>query len=151
MAVATISANPRVRAARRVHDGGNTSRRNQPNVSSFQGISGTHAPSALQAHARTQGVSEVRLTRRGRLVVSVMSALMAALIGAVLVTVSASSGATASVRTTSYAVQPGDTLWSLAGKVRPGADRRDTVARLVELNPQAAGGIVAGETLNLPR
>jgi hypothetical protein len=48
-----------------------------------------------------------------------------------------------------YVVQPGDTLWSIADQVAPGADRRDVVGRLTD----AAGGsaLVPGQRIELPR
>jgi nucleoid-associated protein YgaU len=47
-----------------------------------------------------------------------------------------------------HVVQPGDTLWSIAGKVAPGADVRLTVDRLVELNGGAP--LEVGDRLVLP-
>ena len=55
---------------------------------------------------------------------------------------------TAEVAASSWVVAPGDTLWSIAARVAPGADVRDTVARLVELNGDAP--IIVGQELRLP-
>ncbi|HZT65824.1 MAG TPA: LysM domain-containing protein [Acidimicrobiales bacterium] len=47
-----------------------------------------------------------------------------------------------------YVVQPGDTLWSIAERLRPGGDPRPLVAALTaELH---GSGPVPGEQLNLP-
>jgi hypothetical protein len=48
-----------------------------------------------------------------------------------------------------YVVQPGDTLWSIAERVAPDADRREVVSRLGD----AAGGsdLVPGQRIELPR
>jgi hypothetical protein len=48
-----------------------------------------------------------------------------------------------------YVVQPGDTLWSIAERVAPDADRREVVGRLSD----AAGGseLVPGQRIELPR
>jgi hypothetical protein len=48
-----------------------------------------------------------------------------------------------------YVVQPGDTLWAIAARVAPDADRRDVVAQLAD----AAGGseLVPGQRIELPR
>jgi hypothetical protein len=47
-----------------------------------------------------------------------------------------------------YVVQPGDTLWSIARRVRPGADPRPLVDRLVALHGGAT--IYVGERITLP-
>ncbi|MFZ4518842.1 MAG: LysM peptidoglycan-binding domain-containing protein [Microthrixaceae bacterium] len=61
----------------------------------------------------------------------------------------AASGAGAvPVSSATYRVLPGDTLWSIAGQVAPGVDRRIAVDQLADLN----GGTVlrAGQALRLP-
>jgi hypothetical protein len=54
----------------------------------------------------------------------------------------------AEVAATSWVVAPGDTLWSIAARIAPGADVRETVDRLVELNGSAP--IAVGQHLRLP-
>ena len=54
----------------------------------------------------------------------------------------------AEVAATSWVVAPGDTLWSIATQVAPGADVRATVDRLVELNGRSP--IAVGQRLRLP-
>jgi nucleoid-associated protein YgaU len=48
-----------------------------------------------------------------------------------------------------YVVQPGDTLWTIAAKIAPDADRREVVGRLTD----AAGGsdLVPGQRIEIPR
>ena len=58
-------------------------------------------------------------------------------------------GATAA-QTRTIVVQPGQTLWSIAGDVAPGADRRDTIARIVELNALPSTAVSAGERIAVP-
>ena len=58
----------------------------------------------------------------------------------------ASSAAGAAART--VVVQPGDTLWSIAADIAPGADVRITVDQLVALN--GASPIVPGQELVVP-
>jgi nucleoid-associated protein YgaU len=54
----------------------------------------------------------------------------------------------AEVAATSWVVAPGDTLWSIAARVAPDADVRETVDRLVELNGKRP--IYVGQHLRLP-
>ena len=53
-------------------------------------------------------------------------------------------GAPASV----YVVQPGDTFWGIASRIRPGEDPRPLVAQLVAAHGSPV--LVAGERLRLP-
>jgi hypothetical protein len=41
-------------------------------------------------------------------------------------------------------------LWSIAGEVAPGADRRDTVAEIVELNALDGSSVRAGQRIAVP-
>jgi LysM repeat protein len=83
----------------------------------------------------------------------------AAIVAAALVGVLMSPLAAAAVRpgeapappaTRTIVVRPGDTLWSIAQRVRPGADPRETVALIEERNGVAAGAIQAGQSLVVP-
>jgi LysM repeat protein len=47
-------------------------------------------------------------------------------------------------------VQPGDTLWSISQRVRPGADPRETIAWIQDANAVDAGGLQAGQSLVVP-
>jgi Tfp pilus assembly protein FimV len=47
-------------------------------------------------------------------------------------------------------VRDGDTLWSIAQRVRPDADPRETVAEIVRSNGVDAGGLVPGQSLAVP-
>jgi hypothetical protein len=54
----------------------------------------------------------------------------------------------AEVAATSWVVAPGDTLWSIASRIAPDQDVRETVDRLVELN--GSRPISVGQHLRLP-
>jgi hypothetical protein len=96
----------------------------------------------------------VRLTRRGLLVVRIGGAGLAVLVlacGVLLLDRTAEAGSTSrSVPVTYRVVLPGETLWQIAGEVAPGVDRRDTVARIIELNALPTGGINAGQRIAVP-
>ena len=95
--------------------------------------------------------STVRLTRRGRIVV-----LLAALAAAVVVMISLGGWATASfdkgnpepVRT--IEVQPGDTLYGIAGEIAEPGEVREMVHRIEQLNSLSGSGLDAGQKLAVP-
>jgi nucleoid-associated protein YgaU len=93
-----------------------------------------------------------RLTRRGRVVVAIVwLALLGAGLGVLTGTDPVPDGRPDVGVTTTVEVRPGDTLWGIAGQLTPGADLRETVAAIVELNdlgPEPA--LRPGETLVVP-
>ena len=52
---------------------------------------------------------------------------------------------------TSYQVQPGDTLWSIAGERYQGADVRERVGEIERANGLTTPVIVPGEVLKVPQ
>lgn len=93
----------------------------------------------------------VRLTRRGRVVVFVVS--MLALVGIILVSdlMSASAGDGApQVATTRIVVQPGESLWQIAREVAPNADPRGVVTAIRETNHLGTVPVVPGQVLVIP-
>jgi hypothetical protein len=62
----------------------------------------------------------------------------------------AAAGTPAPPATRIVVVEPGQTLWSIAGQVAPGADRRDTIARIVELNGLPSTDVAAGARIAVP-
>jgi hypothetical protein len=100
---------------------------------------------------RPSGSSAVRLTRRGRLVLSLF--LLVTLTAAVVAgaaSVSARTTAAAAPATVEVVVQPGQTLWELAEEVAPGADPREVVREIRELNALAGSSVVPGQPLTVP-
>lgn len=93
----------------------------------------------------------LRLTRRGRVVVT---ALAVAPVLALALTLAVSAGeATA----TSGAVEPavvtveaGQTLWQVAASVAPNANPADVVADIITLNELSSASVLPGQTLLLP-
>ena len=98
--------------------------------------------------------SPIRLTRRGRVVVRIAVTalvLLAVVAGVLLIDRSAAAGSQVHPIPVSYrVVLPGETLWQIAGEVAPGADRRDTVARIKELNALPSAGVMAGQRIAVP-
>ena len=50
----------------------------------------------------------------------------------------------------SYVVKPGDTLWSIATRFRPGSDPRLVVDRIAGANDLDAGALVPGQRVTIP-
>ncbi len=99
----------------------------------------------------------LRLTRRGRLVVFGMPlVLLAALVlsfgGFFNAPAKAADSASELVATptVTVTVQPGDSLWAIAGAVSPERDPRDVVADIVQLNNLDAGRVMPGQQLFVP-
>ena len=104
------------------------------------------------APARVAG-GAVQLTRRGRLVllVTLVAAGIALMLAVAGLTGGAAAGTTPSQPASrTIVVQPGQTLWSIARDIAPNADRRDTIARIVELNALPSSAVSAGERIAVP-
>jgi LysM repeat protein len=97
---------------------------------------------------RSTGLAPVRLTRRGRVVALGLLVAFAALV-VVLVSKPGQAADTTPLPTT--VVQPGDTLWSIAGDVAPGRNPAATVDDIRRLNHLQGYGLQAGQRLTLPR
>jgi hypothetical protein len=94
----------------------------------------------------------LRITRRGRLVLSAAIAVPILALSVLL----ASPGALAGDEPTSndfeyMTVLSGDTLWSIASLVAPEQDPRDVVAEIMSLNQLDSAGIQPGQQLAVPR
>lgn len=99
--------------------------------------------------------TRLRLTVRGRRILAALAALPA-VIALSLAVVSGGSalaardlgGATESFVT--LTVSAGDSLWSIAEQVAPGADPRDVVDEIVRLNALDGVTVSAGQQLAIP-
>ena len=94
--------------------------------------------------------TRLRLTRRGRIVLSVLAALP--VIVAILLSVlnGGVAAADAGGSTVTITVSAGQTLWSLAEVIAPGANPADVVADIVAVNALDGGAVQAGQSLVLP-
>ena len=93
--------------------------------------------------------TDLRLTRRGRLVLlAIVATALVALLG---VTRTAVAWAEPTGPTTqTVVVQAGDSLWSIAKDVDPKRDPRAVIADIEELNALSGGGLIAGQALTVP-
>ncbi|MFY9890443.1 MAG: LysM peptidoglycan-binding domain-containing protein [Streptosporangiaceae bacterium] len=101
----------------------------------------------------------VRLTRRGRMVVSVL-VLAVLVVAALLISLLASGGAQATNHGQARAgyqgmrevvVRPGQTLWSIAVAAEPTADTRIVVQEIMTANALTSANISAGQLIWVPR
>lgn len=97
--------------------------------------------------------STVRLTRRGRLTVTLtfLALVLAAMVavGSTWASASLSGGESEPVKV--VVVQPGDTLYDLASSVSEPGEVRDMVHRIQELNSLPSATIAEGQELAVPR
>lgn len=103
----------------------------------------------LDTSARTS-TPAIRLTRRGRATVGLLSAAIA--LGGVLTAQSAAAGGPdGAVPVSAHVVRQGDTVWQIAADVAgTGEDVRDVVARIEQLNGLDGGALQIGQRLVVP-
>lgn len=122
-------------------------------------------PGPIQADTDPKGSDKARiqLTRRGRLVLLGVPAIVTAAVmafaalaiglGSIATPAQASAEYTA-VDLADYAVSvtvlPGDNLWSIASASNPNGDVRDVVSEIVALNELGSGVLQAGQRLYVP-
>lgn len=119
-------------------------------MSSFAISPGYAAPRVRAVRAARPSTS-VRLTRRGRLVVTFvfLGMLLAAL--TVFGATSAATGeAGAPVPTRTVMVDEGDTLWNIAAEVAAPGEVREMVHRIQELNALSEAGLDVGQRIAVP-
>ncbi|PSL00714.1 LysM domain-containing protein [Murinocardiopsis flavida] len=108
--------------------------------------------------AAVAGLGDLRLTRRGRVVfVSVLAVLAGAALALLVVTTVALGAGNAGAATggvglgePSVTVREGDTLWTIAERLRPDEDPRRTVEELVSINNLTTPRLAPGQELVLP-
>lgn len=99
----------------------------------------------------------LRLTRRGRVVLIglplvLLAALLLSLTGLLNSPAKAAdaAGGLSVTETVSVTVQPGESLWAIAGSVDPARDPRDVIADIVQLNNLENGKVMPGQQLFVP-
>ena len=104
----------------------------------------------------SSATSPLRLTRRGRIVVAVMAALLVAGLSLAVAGAAQATGHSASQRATGsnlaqVVVRPGQSLWSVAENADPNADPRLVIQQMAQLNALTSDNLVAGQRLWVPR
>ncbi|HWA67335.1 MAG TPA: LysM peptidoglycan-binding domain-containing protein [Mycobacteriales bacterium] len=101
----------------------------------------------MASPART---APVRLTRRGRVVITLVMMVGLVLAGFTLGRGSSQAAGHARVAHRTVTVEAGDTLWSVAARVAPHADPRDVVDEITAMNRLASAVVQPGERLLVP-
>jgi hypothetical protein len=93
----------------------------------------------------------VRLTRRGIAAAWVATAAVGVLMMlAAYASWSSADAAQSSVRPTgTVRVEPGDTLWTIAGRIAPGRDPRNVVSDLRRVNQLGSAALTPGQVLQV--
>lgn len=107
--------------------------------------------SMSMAHDLVPARGELRLTRRGRVVVFVLALLMVLGIGLALAAGSVATGeAGVAEPTTVVTVGTGDTLWDIAADAADDGHVREMITRIERLNALDSTMLVAGQQLRIP-
>ncbi len=109
------------------------------------------APAARAAVVAAPVPVPVRLTRRGRLVLTVLFLVVATVLLTVFGATSAATGDKGEpVPTRTVVVTEGDTLWGISAEVAEPGEVRAMVHRVQELNALVGSGIAIGQELAIP-
>jgi hypothetical protein len=100
--------------------------------------------------------SPLRLTRRGRIVVAVMAALLVAGLSLAVAGAAQATSHSASQRGTGsdlvrVVVRPGQSLWSVAENADPNSDPRLVIQQIAQLNALTSDTLIPGQRLWVPR
>jgi LysM repeat protein len=123
-------------------------------MSSFAISPGYAAPRVRAVRAARPAAAaptSVRLTRRGRLALTVL--FMGVILGALTIfgaTSAATGEAGEPVPTRTVMVDQGDTLWGIAADVAAPGEVRDMVHRIQELNALSGAGVYVGQEIAVP-
>jgi LysM domain len=115
-------------------------------------------PARPAVPAGRTGPAPLRLTRRGRMVLGVLAAVLAtAVITVASMALSGAQAASHGRPDGGYAglhqivVQPGQTLWSIASKAAPSADPRQVIQEIMTANSMTGQTVQAGQLLWVPK
>ncbi len=103
----------------------------------------------MSIYAPQNPVARARRARTGRVLALVLALLGAAVIGPQAF--ATDGGSVEPVAADTYTVGSGETLWGIAVSLtEPGADVRDTVVEIQQLNAMSGGDLRAGEQIYVP-
>jgi hypothetical protein len=109
--------------------------------------------SATAAAGSPGATMRLRLTRRGRVVLTSLAAIPL-VVGALFFALNgggaAAIGDQAHVHFQYVTVEPGQSLWSIAETVAPNADPRDVIADVVSLNQLESAVVSPGQRIAIP-
>ena len=116
------------------------------------GAPGARLPYASPVAGRQRPRSRVRLTRRARRFALVLALAAGVALGSWLGSSFGPGGGSGLRLTgeTSVVVQPGDTLWSIAGPAAGDGDVRTEIAEVRRINGLTSARLVPGQRLRLP-
>jgi hypothetical protein len=118
-------------------------------VASARPVAAPAASRTVVAHRAASKQGRLRLTRRGRIVLVVLPAVLALSSAFVGVSAPFAQADTATTRG-SVVVGDGETLWTIAERLAPADDPRDTVAQLEQANGLSGAQVAAGARLVIP-
>lgn len=100
----------------------------------------------------TTHTTTLRITQRGRLVVSALIALPVLVVSIFLASPGALADSTDTADSHEYVtVLAGDTLWTIAEMLDPDGDPRDVVHEIMRLNQLSSAALSPGQEIALPR
>jgi LysM repeat protein len=103
--------------------------------------------------ASAQPMTHLRLTKRGRRVLTILAAVPVVTAALVFTLNGGMATATDVAGNTKFeyvTVAAGESLWQIAGQIAPSADPRDVISDVVHLNQLAGPDLQAGQRLAIP-
>ena len=133
--------------------------RPQQQAAPHQAAARAAGPAAARSAAPGLAPAPLRLTRRGRLVVTGMAVLLVAAGSVALAGAAQAMGhseatarpGTAGAAITKVEVRPGQSLWTLAEAYDPNADTRQVIQEILQLNSMSTDQVQPGQVLWMPR
>lgn len=123
-------------------------------LSTVRTAGSTNADSSRTARASASRAPRLRITRRGRLVLTslVVGPLVAlgVVAGVSATSAIATSASSAVVEFDYLTINAGESLWQVAERIAPSSDPRDVVADIVSLNQLSTSSVESGQRIAIP-